>query len=269
MKLRPLALILLVFLFLTPLFVTASTLNVDYDYCSVTQLEAIYISCREEYLFSPYLWIDVFPGVNYVVIQRSLTIGGFRIQIILNNVSESKFYVRLPPLREYAGKTVIAWNLTVFYWYEYNGTGYIQEANYILKPESWSQSGWEWSFGDMYVIAIRLIPITSEQPVEAPSPSSPTDWLGWFNFLVYMLTQVGRAIPPALSVLAVSISYLVQIAPLLLVIIPLHILASFIYDPVEGVKTLNFYIGLARKIIDLLIRALHALIDLIGHLIPL
>jgi len=267
MRLGLLALIILVFLF--PLFVVqASTLNVDYDYCSVTRLEAIYISCREEYLFSPYLWIDVFPGVNYVVIQRSLTIGGFRIQIILNNVSESKFYVRLPPLREYAGKTVIAWNLTVFYWYEYNGTGYIQEANYILKPESWSQAGWEWSFGDMYVIAIRLRPITTDQPAEAPSPPSPTDWLGWFNFLIYLLVQVARAIPPALSVLAVSISYLLQIAPFLLVIIPLHILAAFVYDPIVGVKTLSFYIELAKKIIDLLIRALHALIDLIGHLIP-
>jgi hypothetical protein len=121
----------------------------------------------------------------------------------------------------------------------------------------------------MHVIAIRLRPITADQPIEAPSPPSPTDWLGWFNFLVYLLTQIARAIPPALSVLAVSITYLVQIAPFLAMIIPLHILASFVYDPVVGVKTLSFYIELAKKIIDLLLRALHALIDLIGHLIPL
>ena len=270
MRVKPLALILLVFL--TPLaYIVQASVNVDPDYCSVTQLDSIYIACRDEVLFTDHgLWIDVDPPVNYVVIHRVFD-SSFtpRIQIILNNVSESKFYVRLPPLREYAYRTVVAWNLTVFYYY--NET--IQEANYILKPDTWTQSGWEWTFGELVVVAIRLKPITSEQPVSeqpiAPPPPSATDFLGWLNYLIYLLVQVGKSVGVALSIFAVATGYLLQIAPLLLAAVPLHILAAFVHDPVEGVKTLNFYIGLARKIIDLLIQVFHALVELIGQLIPL
>jgi hypothetical protein len=267
------ALLALIFVFLLlPLFVTvqASTLNVDYDYCSVTQLEAIYVSCREDYLFSPYLWIDIYPGVNYVVIQRVATIEGLKIQIILNNVSESKFYIRLPPMREYAGKLVIAWNLTVFYWVIYNGTEYIQEANYLLKPESWSQTGWEWTFGDMYVIAIRLRPITQDsgQPSEPPPIPSWSDFWGWVNFFIYLLSEVAKAIPTAISVFVNAVAYLIQISPFLLVIIPLHIIFSFIEDPAKGVQAINFYIGLGRKLIDLLIKIVQAIVSIIEAIIP-
>jgi hypothetical protein len=271
MKLRPLALILLVFLI--PLFVTvqASTLNVDYDYCSVTWLEAIYIACREEYLFNPYLWLDVFPGVKRVIIQRSMATRGFKVQVILSNGTETGlFTVRLPPLRDYAGKTVIAWNLTVFYWYEHNGAGHIQEANYILKPESWSQTGWEWGFGDMYVIAIRLRPITqdSASPPEVPEVPNWSDFWGWVNFFIYLLGEVAKAIPTAISIFVHAVAYLVQISPFLLVIIPLHILFAFIEDPTKGVQAINFYIGLGRRLIDLLIKIVQAIVSIIDAIIP-
>jgi hypothetical protein len=270
MRARLALLILLVFLF--PLIVLqASGINVDYDYCSVTQLDAIYITCRESYLFTDYgLWLDVFPGVDYVVIQRVASLDGFKIQIILNNASRHRFYVRLPPLREYDGKLVVGWNLTVFYWVVYNGTGYIQEANYILKPEGWSQVGWEWAFGDMYVIAIRLRPITQETtpPSQPPPVPSWSDWLGWLNFLVYILNEVAKAVPIAISVFVNAVAYLIQISPFLLVIIPLHILLAFVHDPVEGVKAIGFYIGLGRKLIDLLVKIVQAIVSIIDALIP-
>jgi len=97
MRLRLALLILLLFLF--PLFIVqASNINIDYDYCEIVELEGIYITCREEYLFNPYLWLDIYPGVNYVIIQRVATLHGFRIGIILNNASSSRFYIRLPRL---------------------------------------------------------------------------------------------------------------------------------------------------------------------------
>jgi hypothetical protein len=275
MRARLVLSILLVFLISFPiiLLVQASGINVDYNYCSVTQLDAIYISCREDYLFSQYnLWLDVFPGVKRVIIQRSLTIEGFKIQIILSNGTESGlFTIRLPPYREYSNVMVVGWNLTVFYWVVYNGTGYIQEANYILRAETWSQSGWEWTYGDLHVIGIRLRPITSDQPGQPSEPPSIPEWSdfwGWVNFLIYLLSEVAKAVPIAISVFVNAVAYLIQISPFLLVIIPLHILLAFVHDPVEGVKAIGFYIGLGRKLIDLLVKIVQAIVSIIDALIP-
>jgi hypothetical protein len=274
---RIVVLITLVFLLTlapTPALALDAGLNIDYDYCSVqNQPHMIYIECREEYLFGEYgLWFDLFPGVSRVIIHRVLTIGGLRVGIILSNDTETgRFTVRLPPYRDYAGRTVIAWNLTVFYWYVHNGTGYIQEANYILRPETWSQAGWEWTFGELLVIGIRLRPITQDtpsQPSEPPPVPSWNDFWGWINFLMYLLSEVAKAIPTAISVFINAVAYLVQIAPFLLVIIPLHILFSFIEDPAKGIEAINFYISLGRKLIDLLIKIVQTIVSIIDAIIP-
>jgi hypothetical protein len=267
MRLRYIALIL-IFL-LAPLTAYASGLNVDYGYCDVTQYDTIYIECREDYLFTDHgLWFDLFPGVRRVIIHRVLTIGGLRVGIILSNGTESGlFTVRLPPYRDYAGRTVVGWNLTVFYWI--NDT--VHEAWYVLRADTWSQTGWEWGFGDLLVIGVRLKPITQDapnQPVEPPPIPSWSDFWGWINFLIYLLGEVAKAIPTAISVFINAVAYLVQIAPFLLVIIPLHILFSFIEDPTKGIQTINFYISLGRKLIDLLIKIVQTIVSIIDAIIP-
>jgi hypothetical protein len=186
----------------------------------------------------------------------------FIIIVVLVADYENKIVVNLPPMKDYAGVSVNAWNLT--FYYDINTS--IASSNIILTANSWSTKGWEIPV-DFPITQVILTPASN---VVNPAPSIPSwnDFLGWFNFLLYLLNKVAEAMPTALSIFANAVVYLLQIAQLLLLIIPLHIIFSFVEDPQRGVSTINFYISLARKIIDLLVQLIHAIIDFIGHVIP-
>jgi hypothetical protein len=189
------------------------------------------------------------------------------IIVVFTVSNEGKILINLPPGRDYAGQRVDAWNFT--YWYSLDESGaQIAESNIILMPSSWSTKGWE--FGNDFNIGQILLKPANMSDVVVPAPSPPAwhDIVGWVNFFSYLLSEVAKAIPTALSIFANGVMYLLQISPFLLLIIPLHIIFSFIEDPSRGISTINFYVSLARKFIDLLVKIIQAIIEAIGHMIP-
>jgi hypothetical protein len=184
------------------------------------------------------------------------------IVIIVLSTGRNSIIVNLPPMREYVGQRVDAWNLT--YYYYINNS--VAMSNIVLSFNSWSTKGWEIPI-DFPITQLILKPANLSY-VATPSLPAWSDIAGWVNFFLYLLSEVAKAIPTALSIFANAVMYLLQISPFLLLIIPLHIIFSFIEDPARGVSTINFYVSLARKFIDLLVKIAHAIIDLIGHVIP-
>jgi hypothetical protein len=250
--------------------------NYPYDYCELKAknydyngvLQEVVFWCSEDVLFSDYgLYISIPIEYNFTAVRffRSYDLTKLRwvIIIIVNRFSTSIF-VNLPVGREYAGIKVSAWNLT--FYYEVNNS--YAMSNIILTPTSWETTKWEIPV-DFTIVQVELKPANMSNIV-IPAPSLPEwhDVGGWANFLVYLVSEVGKAIPTALSIFANAVMYLLQISPFLLLIIPLHIVFSFIEDPSRGISTINFYVSLARKFIDLLVKIAHAIVDLIGHIIP-
>jgi hypothetical protein len=176
----------------------------------------------------------------------------------------NKIVINLPIMRDYAGVRVDAWNLT--YYYDINNS--IAESNMILTPSSWGATKWE--IPTSFPITQLILKPANMSSIVAPAPSLPEwhDVGGWVNFFLYLLNEVAKAIPTALGIFTSAVMYLLQISPFLLFMIPMHILLAFIEDPAKGLNTINFYISLARKIIDLLVKIVHAIVDLIGHIIP-
>jgi hypothetical protein len=251
----------------------------DYDYCSVISEFAgeLVIECKEDVLFTQYgLFLDIpqDAGYNSVSFVRGYDVNDFSTVILISfyHKDNGEFIVKLPPLRTYAGQTVMGWNLTIFYYYYYNDTWYIQETDKVLMTDSWSQTGWYWTHGDMIPASIRLKPITAENlNGSGVSPSNPPAWndfLGWINYLIYLLIQVGTGMGVALSVFVSAVGFLLQIAPYVLMIIPLHVLTSFMESPEKGISAINFYISVGRKIIDLMIKIIHAIVSIIDAIIP-
>ena len=243
--------------------------NFPHEYCelkSKTDTQAI-LWCGEDVLFSSYgLYVSIPSDANitFINMYRSYDLSNMKyiIVIVLTVGGRNAIVVNLPPMREYSGVRVDAWNLT--YYYDINNS--VAMSNIVLTFNSWSTKGWEIPT-DFPIVQLILKPANLSN---APSPSLPEwhDVGGWVNFFLYLLNEVAKAIPTALSIFASAVMYLLQISPFLLLIIPLHIIFSFIEDPSRGVNTINFYISLARKIIDLLVKIVHAIVDLLGHIIP-
>jgi hypothetical protein len=119
------------------------------------------------------------------------------------------------------------------------------------------------------------VPVT-EPPPEIPIPSPDEDWsppewwdiLGWIQYLLRMLGIFVRGLAFGLYTIALMIAHLLKLTPYLALLIPLHIITSFVYSPIEGVKAIKFYLELGRKLFDLFIKVVKAIAEFIQSVVP-
>jgi hypothetical protein len=120
-------------------------------------------------------------------------------------------------------------------------------------------------------ITIRAIARISER--EQPPPLSDVwGWLEYVKTLFYNLLELLRY---GVYILVLAISYLVQLLQIFVLGIVFSFIAVLASNPLRLPEYISFLIGLGRKMIDIMLKLahiamkiLHAIIDIIGHIIP-
>jgi hypothetical protein len=120
-----------------------------------------------------------------------------------------------------------------------------------------------------YGFRLRFAPV--EEFISPTPPPSPEEWTipawddlgGWISFILRILSMLVSVLASTMYIIALMIYYFLQFSPYLMLIIPLHILFSFIHDPADGINAIKFYVELARKFYDMFIRLVHIIVDAI------
>jgi len=120
-------------------------------------------------------------------------------------------------------------------------------------------------------ITIRAIARIAERD-QPPPLSDPWGWLEYIKKLFYSLIEFLRY---GVYLLVLAISYLAQLIQVFMLSIVFMLIAILVTNPLKLPAYIEFLVGLGRKMIDILLRLvdiamkiLHAIIDIIGHIIP-
>jgi hypothetical protein len=237
-------------------------------YCTLYERTGgILLECSEEILLTQdgltiqfasyndsYNYFRVIRGINPTTGNSVILVDAY------NYEGEAITVIDLPVNRIYAGVYVTGWNVNIIY--------YNPNLDLIYYYTTTVTNRWEFKTGNTKILYFSIKPIyMSLTPSETIKIPPWYDIGGWLRFLGYLVTTIGQAGGIALAILTYTIEF-IKILPYMLLIIPLHIALSFLHSPVTGVKTINFYISLGKKIIDILLKIIHAIVDIIGHAIP-
>jgi len=120
-------------------------------------------------------------------------------------------------------------------------------------------------------ITIRAIARIAERE----QPPSLGDLWGWLEYVKTLFFNLLELLRYGVYLLVLAISYLAQLIQVFILSIVFSFIAVLISNPMKLPVYISFLIGLGRKMIDILLRLadiamkiLHALIDLLGHIIP-
>jgi len=278
--------LLVVFLLLAPLvsmivITIASTnwLGYNSQYCEFDLVYSNYVVliCRFDVLRTDNgmaLYIDVNQtSFNKVILERyySLFAGGWRLSAQFTNDNQypngGSVQVNLPLGYDYGGLPIIGWNLTVVWIYS---NGSLEIKNHILNQSSCPNMYCRSYRDNARPYVIQLKPILTENPAEIPAPQPPAwnDVSGWFNYLAYLGGKFAEWVGVALQIIVSAMSYLLSILPYLVFVIPLHIIGGFLQGIDKGIGTINFYIGLGRRIFDLFMKVVQAILELLDNILP-
>ena len=184
-------------------------------------------------------------------------------------------YIGLPFPSEYNGTMVYGWEWDIAYYFPpENKVYYNYNERAIAKPGYHFDGTGMVRHPDMRPFYFKIKAITDRPIVEVPSPSenwSPPPWwdiLGWISYLLRLLGIFVQGLGTAIYTVALMISQLIALTPYLLFIIPLHIVASFIHSPIDGIKTIKLYLELGRKLYDLFIKVVQAIAQFIQAVKP-
>lgn len=210
---------------------------------------------------------------NKVILERyySLFAGGWRLSAQFTNDNQypngGTVEVNLPLGYDYGGLSIVGWNLTVVWKYP-DGSGLVE--NHVLDESTCPNLHCRTFKEDARPYIIQLKPLLTSNPAEVPAPQPPAwnDVIGWFNYLSYLAGKFGEWTGTALQILVTAMSYLISILPYLTFVIPLHIIGGFIQGVDRGIAVINFYIGLGRRIIDLFIKVIQAILEVINNILP-
>lgn len=280
MKLRFLLIILLLLVLLFPIFSVRSSSIVKFDVnnCRLVKDSSaeVVVECSPHVLYSrDGLFIGIKPDDAYVrglnslrfELVYSLNYNDVGILVTLFRGDSPRIEIVLPTNRDYAGKYVVGWSLSVVLFEYFNNKFVHGDAKTISLTGDYPPSGWVVSLPhSQYFGFVQLYPQTgspSQQQKQSWAPAN--DWFKTFNDL---LNSVGQGLSAGVSIFITALSFLVNILQYLPIIIPLHIVAAFIDSPERGVSAINFYISLGRKLIDLVVKLIHAIVSLIDAVTP-
>jgi hypothetical protein len=285
MILRYLISTIVLFLLLSPLIISVITiaeinwLGYNSQYCEFDLVLSNYVVliCNFDILITDNgmaLYIDVNQtSFNKVILERyySLFAGGWRLSAQFTNDNQhpngGSVEINLPLGYDYGSLNIIGWNLTIV-WYYSNGT--LEIRNHVLNLTSCPNMHC-WSFRDNarpYIVQLK--PILTQNIAEVPQPQPPAwnDISGWFNYLTYLAGRFAEWVGVALRILVTAVSYLLSIVPYLGFIVGLHIIGGFVQGIDKGVAVINFYISLGRRLFDLFIKVVQAILEIIDNILP-
>jgi hypothetical protein len=120
-------------------------------------------------------------------------------------------------------------------------------------------------------ITLRAIARIAER--EQPPPLG--DLWGWLEYIRTLFFNLLELLKYGVYLLVLAISYLAQLIQVFLLSIVFSLIAILASNPLKLPLFISFLVGLGRKMIDILLKLVHiamkifhALIDLLGHIIP-
>jgi len=124
--------------------------------------------------------------------------------------------------------------------------------------------------GSYLIASLWLRANPTEKPSEAPPspPSNPWDIFGWLRFIAYLIALGIQFLMAGLQFIPVLLGWILKVGALAVLIIPIHIIVAFAFDPVKGVEAVKFWYNLFRILGEWLIKVLQALANLIDSLLP-
>jgi hypothetical protein len=184
--------------------------------------------------------------------------------------------IDLPFPDKYDNRNVYGWIYDIGTYFPPENTTYYYNLSATAKTGYWFRGTGFASHPDLRPFYLHLKPITETPPIEIPIPSpeekwNPPEWwdiLGWIEYLLKLLGIFVKGLGTGIYIVALMIAHLLTLVPYLTLLIPLHIITSFIYSPVSGIKTIRFYLELGRKLYDLFIKVVQAIAQFIQAVKP-
>jgi len=271
---------------LTTLVITSLIVNADVDwlgynreYCEfeIVYPDYVILVCRFDILKTDNglaLYIDTSKtGFNKIIIERYYSVFAMDWRLSAQFTYANSYpsggvvEINLPLGYDYAGLPVIGWNLTIVWIYS-DGSTLLE--NHILDNTACPSMHCQAVHTDSRPYIIQLKPILTNNTAEIPAPQPPAwnDISGWVSYLSYLAGTFGSWASTAMQILTTAVGYLLNIVPYLGFFIPLHIIGGFIQGIDKGVAVINFYIGLGRRIFDLFVKVVQAIIEAIDNVLP-
>lgn len=253
------------------------SIKFDVDHCRLVRESSseVVIECSKSVLYtSDGLYLGLLPerdGPNSVRLELAYSFN-YNDEAILLTIFRSdnpRIEVALP-LRDYGGRYVVGWTLNVVA-HEYDAAQdrfVYGDTRSITLEGDYPQTGWVVMLSqNQYVTYVQLYPKTGTPPQQQQKPSwgPANDWFKTFNDL---LNAIGQGLSAGVSIFTSALSFLLSILQYLPLIIPLHIISAFIDSPTKGVEVINFYLSMGRKLIDLVVKIVHAIISLLDAVTP-
>jgi hypothetical protein len=184
--------------------------------------------------------------------------------------------IDLPFPEKYNGTTVYGWKYDVGLYFPPENKTYYYNLSAIAKAGYRFTGTGLSTHPDMRPFYLHLFPVTEAPPIKIPIPSpeekwNPPEWwdiLGWIEYLLKLLGIFVQGLGVGIYTVALMISQLIALTPYLVIIIPLHIVASFVHSPIDGLKAIRFYLELGRKLYDLFIKVVQAIAQFIQAVKP-
>jgi hypothetical protein len=182
--------------------------------------------------------------------------------------------IDLPIYELYSDTMVYGFYINLAYYYPDDNTTYTYNFTYTYSSRL--EGFTHVRPPDMRPFEVEIKAITQQltSPVEIPSPEenwNPPEWwdiLGWIEYLLRLLGVFVKGLGTGIYIVALMILQLLTLTPYLTLIIPLHIISAFIYSPMEGIKTIRFYLELGRKLYDLFIKVVQAIAQFVQAIKP-
>jgi hypothetical protein len=90
----------------------------------------------------------------------------------------------------------------------------------------------------------------------------------WISSLFAILSAVVKLFSHGFTIISTIGIWIIQLSPLLIMLIPLMIIIVLVEDPTALPKVIDAFVGLGKKIYDIVMKIIHAIVDLIGHIVP-
>jgi hypothetical protein len=234
--------------------------------------------CNEAELWGEYgIFVGYPEGVHVVEIKRALTFEGFKIHIesfYYGDYAEQPYiYVQLPTYVEIGGKKPEhGFKLTIYLKSTNESVYEIVKSEAYLMPDGGASKWIIYVDPEYLIVGLILEPRQPTEPGQTQTPQINLDCgyniFCWISSLFAILSAVTQMFSHGFTIITTTATFLIQLSPLLITLIPLMIIIVLVEDPTALPKVIDAFVGLGKKIYDIVMKIIHAIVDLIGHIVP-
>lgn len=244
-------------------------------YVSNDASRGVLVACHESLVISGIYIVLNTTDYNVLWVYRAsgYILFNFYYDPSVSQTSATK--IDLPIYELYSNTMVYGFYINLSYYYPEDNATYTYNLTYTYNTRLEGYTHIRPPNMRPFEIEIKAITYKLYTPiVNIPSPEenwSPPEWwdiIGWIEYLLRLLGIFVQGLGVGIYTVALMIAQLIALTPYLVLLIPLHVITSFLHSPISGLKTIRFYLELGRKLYDLFIKVVQAIAQFIQAIKP-